>query len=208
MVPGRKVAFIRLDQFATGATDGIEAAIKGATGDGATAIILDLRGNPGGYVERGRRRREPVRRATGRSTESVDASGTEKDVPVKPGGLATGIPLVVLTDGGTASSAEIVTGAIQDADRGTVVGDKTFGTGTVLGRFDLVGRLVPADRRRALAHPGRPADLARGPRAGRQGDAARHRRAAAPRRHPGHDRRSWRGDDSQLLKAWSCLRGS
>ena len=109
MVPGRKVAFIRLDQFATGATDGIEAAIKGAKGDGATAIILDLRGNPGGYVN------EAVGVASqfvgdGTVYRSVDASGTEKDVPVKPGGLATGIPLVVLTDGGTASSAEIVTG--------------------------------------------------------------------------------------------------
>ena len=50
MVPGRKVAMIRLDQFATGATQGIEDAIKGAKADGATAIVFDLRGNPGGYV--------------------------------------------------------------------------------------------------------------------------------------------------------------
>ena len=156
MVPGRKVAFIRLDQFATGATDGVEAAIKGATGDGATAIILDLRGNPGGYVN------EAVGVASqfvgdGTVYRSVDASGTEKDVPVKPGGLATGIPLVVLTDGSTASSAEIVTGAIQDADRGQVVGDKTFGTGTVLGRFDLAdGSSLRIGVERWLTRDGRP----------------------------------------------------
>jgi carboxyl-terminal processing protease len=60
-----------------------------------------------------------------------------KDGKVEAGGLATDIPVVVLADGDSASSAEIVTGAIQDAKRGTFVGEKTFGTGTVLGRFDL-----------------------------------------------------------------------
>ena len=88
---------------------------------------------------------------------SVDASGTEKDIAVQPGGLATGLPLVVLTDGNTASSAEIVTGAIQDADRGTVVGDKTFGTGTVLGRFDLTdGSSLRIGVERWLTRDGRP----------------------------------------------------
>ena len=156
MVPGRKVAMIRLDQFATGATQGIEDAIKGAKADGATAIIFDLRGNPGGYVN------EAVGVASqfvgdGTVYQSVDASGVEKDVPVQPGGLATSIPLVVLTDGGTASSAEIVTGAIQDAGRGKVVGDKTFGTGTVLGRFDLSdGSSLRIGVERWLTRNGRP----------------------------------------------------
>ena len=156
MVPGRKVAMIRLDQFATGATQGIEDAIKGAKEDGATAIVFDLRGNPGGYVN------EAVGVASqfvgdGTVYQSVDASGVEKDVPVQPGGLATSIPLVVLTDGGTASSAEIVTGAIQDASRGKVVGDKTFGTGTVLGRFDLSdGSSLRIGVERWLTRNGRP----------------------------------------------------
>ena len=156
MVPGRKVAMIRLDQFATGATQGIEDAIKGAKADGATAIVFDLRNNPGGYVN------EAVGVASqfvgdGTVYQSVDASGVEKDVPVQPGGLATSIPLVVLTDGGTASSAEIVTGAIQDAGRGKVVGDKTFGTGTVLGRFDLSdGSSLRIGVERWLTRNGRP----------------------------------------------------
>ena len=89
---------------------------------------------------------------------SVDASGTEKDVPVKPGGLCDRDPA------GRAhrwqhlvSSAEIVTGAIQDADRGTVVGDKTFGTGTVLGRFDLAdGSSLRIGVERWLTRDGRP----------------------------------------------------
>ena len=56
---------------------------------------------------------------------------------VAGGGIATDIPLVVLVDGETASAAEIVTGAIQDAGRAKVVGETTYGTGTVVGTFPL-----------------------------------------------------------------------
>jgi carboxyl-terminal processing protease len=58
-------------------------------------------------------------------------------VPVKPGGIAPDIPIVVLIDEGTASSSEIFAGAIQDHGRGKLVGAKTFGTGTVLQPFEL-----------------------------------------------------------------------
>ncbi len=156
MVPGRTIALIRLDQFATGATKAVKDAIEGAKAEGATAIILDLRGNPGGYVN------EAVGVASqfvgdGTVYRSVDASGQEKEIPVQPGGLWTSGPLVVLTDGSTASSAEIVTGAIQDAGRGTVVGEKTFGTGTVLGRFDLAdGSSLRIGVERWLTRNGRP----------------------------------------------------
>ncbi|HEX5825917.1 MAG TPA: S41 family peptidase [Candidatus Limnocylindrales bacterium] len=136
MVPGRDVAMIRLEQFATGATDGVKRAIEDAKAAGATAIIFDLRGNPGGYVN------EAVGVASqfvgdGVVYQSIDRSGETEQAKVQPGGAWTEGPLVVLADGDSASSAEIVTGAIQDAGRGTVVGEKTFGTGTVLGRFDL-----------------------------------------------------------------------
>ena len=156
MVPGQDVAMIRLDQFSTGATKGIEDAITKAKAAGAKQIVLDLRGNPGGYVN------EAIGVASqfvgdGIVYQSVDRSGTEKDVPVQPGGLATKIPLVVLADGDTASSAEIVTGAIQDAGRGKVVGEKTFGTGTVLGRFNLSdGSALSIGVERWLTRDGRP----------------------------------------------------
>jgi carboxyl-terminal processing protease len=128
--------FIRLEQFASGATEAMRTAITEGRAAGATAIILDLRGNPGGYVS------EAIGITSqfvgdGTVYQSIDASGTTEKVPVEPGGVATDIPIVVLANAESASSAEIVTGAIQDAGRGTVVGEKTFGTGTVLGRFDL-----------------------------------------------------------------------
>jgi carboxyl-terminal processing protease len=136
MVPGTKLAMIRLEQFATGATDALKKAITEAKDSGATGLVFDLRSNPGGYVN------EAVGVASqfvgdGIVYQSFDRSGERKDAEVKPGGLATDMPLVVLANGETASSAEIVSGAIQDAGRGEIVGEKTFGTGTVLGRFDL-----------------------------------------------------------------------
>lgn len=156
MVPGRTIALIRLEQFSTGATKALEDALTRAKAAGATAILLDLRGNPGGYVN------EAVGVASqfvgdGIVYRSIDRSGVEKDSPVEPGGLWTTGPLVVLTDGDTASSAEIVTGAIQDAKRGEVVGEKTFGTGTVLGRFDLAdGSSLRIGVERWLTRAGRP----------------------------------------------------
>jgi carboxyl-terminal processing protease len=136
MVPGQSVAVIRLDSFASGAGKAVTDAIASAQKAGAKGIILDLRGNPGGYVN------EAVMVASqfvpdGVVYQAIDRSGKTTDNNVIPGGLWTQEPLVVLANGDTASAAEIVTGAIKDAGRAQVVGAKTFGTGTVLGRFDL-----------------------------------------------------------------------
>ena len=156
MVPGRDVALIRLDQFATGATDGLKKAISAAREQGAKSIIFDLRGNPGGYVS------EAVGVASqflgdGIVYQAFDRGGKQKDSEVTKGGLATDLPIVVLADGSTASSAEIVTGAIQDAKRGQVVGDKTFGTGTVFTPFGLAdGSTIHIGTERWLTRGGRP----------------------------------------------------
>ena len=107
-------------------------------GEGGRRLRHRLRpsGNPGGYVD------EAVRTASqflgsGTVYVSIDKTGKREVHDVLPGGLATDLPLVVLVDDQTASSAEIVTGAIQDAGRATVVGTKTYGTGTVVGTYDL-----------------------------------------------------------------------
>ncbi len=136
MVPGTHTALIRLDQFSTGAADDLKAALTEARDAGADRLVLDLRGNPGGYVN------EADAVASQFLSSGVvfierDAAGNETTHPVASGGVATDLPLVVLVDGGTASSSEIVSGALQDAGRATIIGVQTFGTGTVLGEFPL-----------------------------------------------------------------------
>ncbi|MEW6225220.1 MAG: S41 family peptidase [Chloroflexota bacterium] len=156
MVPGRTIAYVRLEQFASGATTAMQAALEAARRDGATAVVLDLRANPGGYVN------EAIGITSqfvgdGAAYRTIDRSGAEKEVPVESGGAWTDLPLIVLADGDSASSAEIVTGAIQDAGRGRMVGEMTFGTGTVLGRFDLSdGSSLRIGVERWLTRGGRP----------------------------------------------------
>jgi carboxyl-terminal processing protease len=136
MAPGTKTAVLRLEQFSSGATPKLKAALEELKAAGADRLIFDLRGDPGGYVN------EAVAIASqfvasGNVYIERNAQGQDKATPVTPGGLAVDLPLVVLVDQGTASAAEIVSGAIQDAGRALVVGEKTFGTGTVLGEFPL-----------------------------------------------------------------------
>jgi carboxyl-terminal processing protease len=136
MVPGTETALLRLDQFSHGAADDVKAALGEIEKAGADRLILDLRGDPGGYVN------EAVGvasqfLASGDVFVERDAAGHETRHPVSAGGVATDLALVVLVDSGTASSAEIVSGALQDAGRAQIVGVKTYGTGTVLGEFPL-----------------------------------------------------------------------
>ncbi len=136
LVPGTRTALIRLEQFSSGAADEMVATLQAASEAGADRIVLDLRGNPGGYVN------EAVGIASQFLTDGVvyierDAQGEEASHDVTPGGTATDLPLVVIVDGNTASSSEIVSGALQDAERATIVGLTTYGTGTVLGEFAL-----------------------------------------------------------------------
>jgi carboxyl-terminal processing protease len=101
-----------------------------------TGIILDLRDNPGGVLD------EAIGTASqflsgGTVVLEKNSNGDVKQIPVQSGGLAPAIPLVVLINGGSASGSEIVAGALKDAHRAALVGEKTIGTGTVLQRFDL-----------------------------------------------------------------------
>jgi carboxyl-terminal processing protease len=136
LVPGTRTALIRLDQFSSGAADNLKAVLGEVRAAGADRIVLDLRGNPGGYVNEADAVASQFLKSGTVFIERA-ADGHETTHTVAPGGLATDLPLVVLVDGNTASSSEIVSGALQDAGRAQIVGIKTFGTGTVLGEFVL-----------------------------------------------------------------------
>ena len=135
-LPGTKTAHVRIASFSKGVGEDLQKALKSLQPEKPTGIILDLRNNPGGLLE------EAVETASqflgsGNVLQEKNARGEVTPVRVRSGGLALVIPMVVLINGGTASAAEIVAGALQDARRATLVGEKTFGTGTVLSPFPL-----------------------------------------------------------------------
>jgi carboxyl-terminal processing protease len=136
MIPGTTIGMIRVEQFSTGAGDQFATQLKALLAKHPTGLILDLRGDPGGYTSEATSIASQFL-TSGDVYITRDASGKETAVPVKPGALAPTIPLVVLVDNGTASSAEIVAGALQDAGRAQIVGTTTFGTGTVVAEYPL-----------------------------------------------------------------------
>jgi carboxyl-terminal processing protease len=136
MLPGVPIAHVAIGNFGEKAHSQLLAALEAARAGGAQSLILDVRGNPGGLKD------QAVAITSEFLTEGnvfleQDANGKQTAVPVVAGGHAPSIPITVLIDEGTASSAEIFAGAIQDHNRGKLVGTHTFGTGTVLQAFGL-----------------------------------------------------------------------
>jgi carboxyl-terminal processing protease len=136
MVPETQVAVIRLSQFSAQAKDEIVAAVAGAKAAGATGLVVDVRNNPGGLLDQAISVTSQFL-PEGNVLLEEDAEGNRTAYPVDAGGQATDLPLVVLVNPGTASSSEIFAGAVQDQERGQVVGETTFGTGTVLQPYTL-----------------------------------------------------------------------
>ena len=130
------IADIQMVQFASGVSSQLKDAITKAQKLGAKKIILDLRENPGGYLQ------EAIDTASelvakGNVLLEQDSSGNRKAYAVTGHTVDTSSPIVVLVNGDTASAAEIVSGSLQDNKRAIILGDKTFGTGTVLEEFPL-----------------------------------------------------------------------
>lgn len=136
MTPGTTIAHVYIAAFSGGASADLRQALTEARDQGATAVILDLRDDAGGLLE------EAVTSASqflssGNVVLRRDAQGKETPMAVEAGGVDPDLPMVVLVNGGTASAAEIVAGALQDAGRASLIGTQTFGTGTVLRQFSL-----------------------------------------------------------------------
>lgn len=136
MLPDTGVALIRLSQFTANAEEDVTAAIEEAKEAGATAMIVDVRNNPGGLLEQAIAVTSEFL-VDGNVLLEEDAEGNSRAYEVADGGVGTELPVVVLINAGSASSSEIFAGAIQDHDRGDLVGETTFGTGTVLEPYEL-----------------------------------------------------------------------
>jgi carboxyl-terminal processing protease len=125
---GTKIGYVELSQFAQGAGAEVRAQVQKLLHGGAKALILDLRDNGGGLVE------EAVNTASifiasGTIVSTRGRAVTPQVYMATGNAISTSIPLVVLVNRDTASAAEIVTGALKDHGRATVVGTRTYGKG-------------------------------------------------------------------------------
>jgi carboxyl-terminal processing protease len=128
------IGYIRLPSFNEQTAEGLEHAVrdlKKEIGPGIKGYVLDLRNNPGGLLEQAIRVSDDFLN----SGEIVSTRGRQPDdtsrYDAKPGDITDGKPVVVLINGGTASASEIVSGALQDHKRATIIGMTSFGKGSV-----------------------------------------------------------------------------
>jgi carboxyl-terminal processing protease len=136
-----RTAWIQITIFGNKTTAQLDEALVKASADGATGLVLDLRHNGGGWVTSAQEvigRFLPARTGPAFWEDESPGPGGAASLPIINGKTeAFDTPLVVLVDGGTASASEIVTGALKDYSRATIVGEKTFGKGSVQKVFDL-----------------------------------------------------------------------
>jgi len=141
-VPATGVGYLRLAHFSNGAARDVALAVDSLRRGGARALVLDLRGNPGGTIDEAVAiagqflpKGSAVTRTEGRAT------GVDRDYVAAVDKPETGWPLAVLVDRGSASASEILAGALQDHDRAVLVGDTTFGKGVAQQIYPLRGSL-------------------------------------------------------------------
>jgi len=133
---GQGLGYVSISLFTERTNKELETALKDLKAQGATRLILDLRNNSGGLLQ------TAIDVASQFIPDGVvlyeqRRDQEKKSYPVRRGGKARDIPLVVLVNAGTASASEIVAGAIQDSGRGVLIGESTFGKGSVQLVYDL-----------------------------------------------------------------------
>ncbi len=136
-VPGTDVAHVLLSSFSDDAAGELREAFGEAREAGAERFVLDLRNNPGGRLDQAVEVAGFFLEPGSIAYVRKDVSGEREPIEAEGEPILTDAPLVVLVNNGSASSSEIVSGALRDNGRATVVGQTTFGTGTVLDEFEL-----------------------------------------------------------------------
>ncbi|MBA3534599.1 MAG: S41 family peptidase [Ardenticatenales bacterium] len=132
------IGYVRVSEFGDKTSIQLRETLTKLMAENPKGLILDLRGNPGGGLFAAI---EVASEFIGDGTVMIEESGDgeSETFTAQPGGLATDpeLPLVVLVDAGSASASEIVAGAIQDRGRGQLLGEITYGKGTVQNWRDL-----------------------------------------------------------------------
>ncbi len=133
----KDIGYIKINQFSSNTHEEFETAAKKLLAEGMKKMILDLRGNPGGYL---RAATDIADELLGNDEMIVYTEGIaqpRREFHASKKGLFENGEVVVLINEGSASASEIVTGAIQDWDRGVVIGRRSFGKGLVQRPFSL-----------------------------------------------------------------------
>ncbi len=128
----REIGYVNVTRFSETTTDELQNALNDLSKKGMKKLILDLRNNPGGYLDQARSvtdlflsENKLIVSIRGRGNELLEQLIAETDDAYE------NIPLIILVNMGSASASEIVAGAVQDWDRGLIVGETTFGKGLV-----------------------------------------------------------------------------
>jgi len=127
------IAYVRITQFARPTTELLHKALKQLEAEGMQALVLDLRGNPGGLLKQAVFVAETFLKRGDLVVSTKGRAGVTKSVKHTAHGSVhyRDIPLVVLINGGSASASEIVAGAMQDHGRGVLIGETSYGKGSV-----------------------------------------------------------------------------
>ena len=130
MLPG-DIAHIQITYFSLRTDKEVSSVLSDALSRGATAIVLDLRGNPGGLLDTVVDMADEFLDGGTILYQADDEGNVVAEWKASSGGLADDLPLAVLVDGGSASGSEVLAGALQDHGRGPLIGTKTYGKGSV-----------------------------------------------------------------------------
>lgn len=138
-----RIGYIKLTRFGDNTNTEFSRAVEQMlaserTGGKLSGVILDVRNNPGGYLDGAVYIASEFMKG-GTVVSQVNSDGTRQNYPTDRIGKLTAMPVVVLVNKGSASAAEIVAGALRDSKRAKLVGETTFGKGTVQTPFDLSG---------------------------------------------------------------------
>lgn len=137
LISGTDVAHLRLTLFSENSAAELEEVAAEAQRAGARRFVLDLRNNTGGKLDQAEKTAAQFLPAGTVVYIRKDIEGNERETTVPDDNEPIDLPLVTLVNGGSASSSEIVAGALRDNGRAKVVGETTLGTGTVLDDFVL-----------------------------------------------------------------------
>lgn len=133
-----KIGYIYVNRFSATTKDEFEKSLDKLKEQGMKKLVLDLRNNPGGYLDQAFKMADELLPAGKKVVYTKGRRNEFSEEYVSSGGAKfQNIPLIIMINHGSASASEIVSGAVQDWDRGLIVGETSFGKGLVQRQFEL-----------------------------------------------------------------------